>query len=82
MFFSVRVANSYLTVWLQICSERPKRPKWVSAETEISAKLTEISAEISTETLPNKIAQIFREMGFLNLKFFQQLLLNCVCSFK
>ena len=28
-----------------IGSERPKRPKSVSAETEISAKLTEISAE-------------------------------------
>ena len=32
-------------------SERPKRPKWVSAETEISAKLTENSAEISAETV-------------------------------
>ena len=31
-------------------SERPKRPKSVSAETEISAKLTENSAEISAET--------------------------------
>ena len=30
-------------------SERPKRPKSVSAETEISAKLTESSAEISAE---------------------------------
>ena len=33
-------------------SERPKRPKSVSAETEISAKLTETSAEISAEILP------------------------------
>ena len=33
-------------------SERPKRQKLVSAETEISAKFTEISAEISAETLP------------------------------
>ena len=32
-------------------SERPKRPKSVSAETEISGKLTEISAEISAEIL-------------------------------
>ena len=32
-------------------SERPKRPKSVSAETEISAKLTETSAEISAEIL-------------------------------
>ena len=33
-------------------SERPKRQKSVSAETEISAKLTENSAEISAEILP------------------------------
>ena len=33
-------------------SERPKRQKLVSAETEISAKYTEISAEFSAETLP------------------------------
>ena len=32
-------------------SERPKRRKSVSAETEISAKLTESSAEISAEIL-------------------------------
>ena len=32
-----------------ISSERPKRAKSVSAETEISAKLTESSAEISAE---------------------------------
>ena len=37
---------------LPIRSERPKRPKSVSAETEISAKLTETSAEISAEILP------------------------------
>ena len=35
-------------------SERPKRENSVSAETEISAKLTEISAEISAETFPKK----------------------------
>ena len=33
-------------------SERPKRQNSVSAETEISAKLTESSAEISAEILP------------------------------
>ena len=33
------------------CSERPKPPKSVSAETEISAKVTETSAEISAETV-------------------------------
>ena len=33
-------------------SERPKRPKLVSAETEISAGFTETSAEISAEILP------------------------------
>ena len=32
-------------------SERPKRQKSVSAETEISAKLTESSAEISAENM-------------------------------
>ena len=35
-----------------VISERPKRAKSVSAETEISAKLTENSAEISAEILP------------------------------
>ena len=38
-------------------SERPKRPKSVSAETEISAKLTETSAEISAEILPKKLRE-------------------------
>ena len=33
-------------------SERPKREKSVSAETEISVNFTEISAEISAETCP------------------------------
>ena len=33
-------------------SERPKQLKSVSAETEISAKLTETSAEISAEIMP------------------------------
>ena len=36
---------------LVLISERPKWPKWVSAETEISAKLTENSGEISAETV-------------------------------
>ena len=45
-------------------SERPKQLKSVSAETEISAKLTEASAEISAETL-SKIAQKLREMGLI-----------------
>ena len=40
-------------VRIQFNSERrPKRQKSVSAETEISAKLTKTSAEISAETLP------------------------------
>ena len=46
---------------IHINSERPKREKSVSAETEISAKLTESSAEISAETLPIEIAQKLRE---------------------
>ena len=40
-----------MKAWLLRISERPKRPKSVSAETEISAKLTEISAE----TLPKMV---------------------------
>ena len=47
-------------------SERPKRPKSVSAETEISAKLTENSAEISAEILP-KITWKWR--GFFQFFF-------------
>ena len=43
-------------------SERPKRRKSVSAETEISAKLTEASAEISAEILPKK-ARKLREIA-------------------
>ena len=45
-----------------LSSERPKRLKSVSAETEISAKLTEASAEISAENLPKdyvKLGQFF-----------------------
>ena len=38
-------------------SERPKRAKSVSAETEISANLTENSAEISAETAPKKVLE-------------------------
>ena len=45
-------------------SERPKQIKSVSAETEISAKLTESSAEISAETL-HYICSKFRENGVL-----------------
>ena len=52
-----------------ITSERPKRENSVSAETEISAKFTENSAEISAETLP-KYAQKLRENGVLVLKYF------------
>ena len=48
-----------------MCSERPKRPKSVSAETEISAKLTESSAEISAETLSK-----LRETGAKFSRFF------------
>ena len=51
-------------VWDFDSSERPKRQKLVSAETEISAKLTEASAEISAETLP----KITWKQGF-NFKF-------------
>ena len=50
-------------------SERPKRHKSVSAETEISAKLTEISAELSAETLPNKLLKNYVKWGF-DFKFF------------
>ena len=39
-------------------SERPKRQNSVSAETEISAKLTEISAETSAETLPKNAKKV------------------------
>ena len=46
-------------------SERPKRLKSVSAETEISAKLTEASAEISAENVPK-----LRENGPLFPKFY------------
>ena len=45
--FLVKLMSTYGVV-----SERPKRPKSVSAETEISARLTENSAEISAETSP------------------------------
>ena len=50
-------------------SERPKQEKLVSAETEISAKMTEISAEISAETLPNKLLKNYVKWGF-DFKFF------------
>ena len=50
-------------------SERPKREKLVSAETEISAKLTEISAEFSAETSPNKLLKNYVKWGF-DFKFF------------
>ena len=45
-------------------SERLKREKLVSAETEISAKLTEISAELSAETLPNKLLKYYVKWDF------------------
>ena len=45
-FFLLLFSVSFVVI-----SERPKRQKSVSAETEISAKLTESSAEISAETL-------------------------------
>ena len=48
-FRQIRYKSSYV-LYMYIASERPKRPKSVSAETEISAKLTENSAEISAET--------------------------------
>ena len=48
-----------------IGSERPKRPKSVSAETEISANLTETSAEISAENLSK-----LRETGAKISRFF------------
>ena len=48
-----------------IGSERPKRPKSVSAETEISANLTETSAEISAENLSK-----LRETGAKFSRFF------------
>ena len=38
--------------YIIMISERPKRLNLVSAETEISATFTEISAEISAETYP------------------------------
>ena len=40
-----------------IYSERPKQLKSVSAETEISANLTENSAEISAETASKKVLE-------------------------
>ena len=54
---------------MQKCSERPKRPKSVSAETEISAKLTETSAEISAEILPKNYVKwvFFFKFFFLRL---------------
>ena len=60
-----------LVIAFLINSERPKRRKSVSAETEISAKLTESSAEISAETL-HYICSKFRENGVLlsKKKFF------------
>ena len=59
-------------------SERPKQLKSVSAETEISAKLTEASAEISAETVPKRSKKL-REIGFLFLHFCLNILgLLCV----
>ena len=49
-------------------SERPKRPKLVSAETEISAKLTETSAEFSAEILPKNYVKLG---GFSQEKLFK-----------
>ena len=49
----VKFAISRALKWY-INSERPKRQKSVSAETEISATLTESSAEISAETTSKK----------------------------
>ena len=48
-------------------SERPKRLNLVSAETEISARLTETSAEISAEIQPKiKWKQGYILWDFLN----------------
>ena len=48
-------------------SERPKQLKSVSAETEISANLTENSAEISAETAPKKVLE-----NYVKLEFYYQ----------
>ena len=63
-FFEVRFYSS-MQCLIVPSSERPKRQKSVSAETEISAKLTESSAEISAETLSK-----LRESGAKFSRFF------------
>ena len=53
-------------------SERPKRPNVVSAETEILARLTETSAEISAEIQP----KITWKQGYILWDFLNSQLRN------
>ena len=46
-----------MKIYKLLNSERPKRQNSVSAETEISAKLTESSAEISAEILTKRYCE-------------------------